>query len=168
METSPAVVALLAVIGVIGLALLGCVVVINAVRRTETRLRLGNVESAQEEFRVDLRKIKDDQNTIWRALFSRGEVKGHTEGLGKMGSPLHATQSGLELFPLRLRQDLQDWYAGLPNHESISRPDLGLMIVKEFDDRIIREVCLPYGVDSMVCIALAVDIATLPPDMVNA
>lgn len=101
--------------------------------------------------------MEDKVDTIWNALFSRAAVSAAQHGLGNMHSPLTITDGAREFFPEHLSTQLKAMYQSLPQKPKDS--DLALMIERRFKDEIISDVCLPHGVDSLMCLALAVAVA---------
>lgn len=107
-------------------------------------------------YRLGRQDLKVD--TMWAAHLRRGEAELVRKGWGKRSSPITVLPHAASLFPRQLALDLQEAYRA-QGWAKLSRGGLALAIEGAFGERILDEVCIPEGFESLGCLLVAAAIA---------
>lgn len=104
---------------------------------------------------LKVRRIDLNAQAIWAYLMRRGMAKALAGGLATKNSPVQIHSDGRALLS-KLGPELRAFGA---KHKRLSDDALALEIEKRFGERIMREVCVPNGLNDGECLYLATQVA---------
>ncbi|MEY2500575.1 MAG: hypothetical protein QOI07_909 [Verrucomicrobiota bacterium] len=120
---------------------------LNAVIR-----RLKEIDKALEH----LPRMRVEHELIWDALLKRGAAEGLNKGLFTLNSPLKITPEARAMLS-GLQPKLVALYHELG--PDISEQQLGKEIERRYAPEIVKDVCVPNGINLMSCILIAIGVA---------
>lgn len=106
---------------------------------------------------VKFTRLEVKVDTMWDFQMRRAVTEGVRKGVIKMNSPISITDKARASME-NLTSDLRQFYSTFYGR-SIPERDLWVAIEREYGDRILREVCIPNGLDHGACIIIALAVA---------
>jgi hypothetical protein len=103
-----------------------------------------------------LGKLEMKIDTIWDFLMRRAMNEMVSKGLGRMNSPMVATEESKEFFS-GMASELKAFYK--IKGRKMKEKELLLAIEKKFGERILKEVCIPHNLTCGSCLHIAKEIA---------
>lgn len=117
---------------------------------------LGSVLAAAYYGTVKLSRLELKVDTIWDFLIRRASAEVVQKGLGGFNSPLIINDEARDWFN-GLAEDLKKFYANQGRH--LSKRELYFEIERRFGDRLLKEICIPRGLNLGACLIIAQEIA---------
>lgn len=97
-------------------------------------------------------------DTLWDFQMRRGMVEATHKGWGEIQNPFIVSDQALSYFE-KLRPELEGWFAALTPEKRGLR-ELVIGIEQYFGNRIVKEICVPYGVSHAACNLMAAAVAS--------
>jgi hypothetical protein len=135
------------------IAILGNAITAGTILVAFVQIRRGDADKREVEI-AKMARIEDRVETLWNFHIRRGMVEAVHKGVADMNSPIEMRDDSLKVVE-GLREDLLDWYEKL-GRPDITNRDLFIEIEKHFGDRLLFEVCKPYGFKEGTCILLCI------------
>ena len=105
---------------------------------------------------IKIARIELKVNTIWEFLMQRAIGEAVQKGLADLNSPLMLTPGGRSLYSDKWIGDLQKFYR---SQKFKNDYDLALAIERQFGHEMVKDICIPNGLDKGACLVAAVEAA---------
>ena len=95
-------------------------------------------------------------DTMWEFTMRRAKAEIIAKGLGDVNSPIKLTKEAKAMISHNLATSLvQLYHEAKPNNDV----DFAILIEQKFGDILLKDVCIPHGVQMGACLILAIDAA---------
>jgi hypothetical protein len=117
---------------------------------------------AKYTMRERFAKIEVKVDTMWDFQMRRGSVEAIAKGIVKANSPLQLVP---EVYSQWFKSMESDLWALYSQSSQLSYANLLLKIERVFGDRLVREVCIPRGIQEGACLIAAAAVACKNPEI---
>jgi hypothetical protein len=138
----------------IAVAVIGNIITAAGLIFTLIQMRRGDAEAKEKDIER-MTRLEVHVETLWDFHIRRSMVEATNKGLGTLNSPFILTDEAREMGSV-LKDDLLKWYNALPDRDTLNERDLFIKIEGAFGERLIKEMCIPYGVLEGTCILISI------------
>jgi hypothetical protein len=139
----------------IAVAVIGNIITAAGLIFTLVQMRRGDAEAKEKDIER-MTRIEVHVETLWDFHIRRSMVEATNKGIGTLNSPFIMNEDAAHEIGGNLKDELLAWYHDLPDKDSINERDLFIRIEGAFGDRLIRDMCIPHGIQEGTCILIAI------------